>query len=948
MCFKLQDADANADTALNRDQNHDGVDSNHTSPPAEPETVLRTPLPSHSPPPSPSPPPDPVPPHEESDIGGDEPEPAAFEPQLKEMEIALEYIKALENASLNSTIEPLDEDFIHRIRNPPTTVLTIDNPDHRLSLDIFLAITNASEAVYNSVRAALLRRNPESEILTYYKVKQMVADLSGVTPILRDMCVNSCIGYTGPYSEATVCPHCQEERYTVTSTETNKIPRKQFYTIPLAPQLQALWGTPQGARNMGYRQRCTEQIMADLQANSGHKSLPYKDFFDGSDYLRAVDDDKIASGDTILMLSIDGAQLYRNKISECWIYIWVVLDHSPDVRFKKKHVLPGGFIPGPGKPKNSDTFLFTGLHHLAAIQKEGLWVWDADRNRKFKSFPFLALATADGPGMACINGFVGHHGRCHCRLYCPLVGRHKPGASHYYPARQKPQDYEVAGCNHDDVNLDTLLKNFTPAEARARYLRNLAYVVNSGSKHVYEQRRLETGICKPTIFSGLPTDRILGIPGCFGLDIMHLAALNIPDLFIPLWRGTFDCEGTDDKAFWPWAVLARRSAWTAHGKMVSDTTQYIPGSFDRPPRDPAKKISSGYKAWEFLLYFYGLGPCLFYGVLPDIYWIHYCKLVRGIKILMQEVIHPLELLEARRLLNEFSDGFEQLYVQRKVDRLHFVQASMHTISHLAAETARVGPLLLSGQFVIERTIGTIGEEIKQHSNAFVNFEERGLRRCQINALKALIPDIEVDSDRLPHSARDLGDGFAFRTAKDNTCRPVADCEKEAIQAFLNEAGEQLEADWEPQVIRWARLSLPNGQIARSRWKEEKREVLRMARNVKIIDSQGKSSLGEVHFYMWLSVHGVRVPVAMISNYGPPDATLYQASSRTYTTFQHFRDVSVRVIPVKAIQSVVMIAPDQMYSRRHNDGSEQDRYYLMEKPGAKLSGMVGLQELDNVT
>lgn len=116
----------------------------------------------------------------------------------------------------------------------------------------------------------------------------------------------------------------------------------------------------------------------------------------------------------------------------------------------------------------------------------------------------------------------------------------------------------------------------------------------------------------------------------------------------------------------------------------------------------------------------------------------------------------------------------------------------------------------------------------------------------------------------------------------------------------------------------------------------------------IIDSESKSSLGEVHFFMWLSVHGVRVPVAVVSNYGPPDATLYQASSRTYITFQHFRDVSVRVIPVKLIQSVVMIAPDQMYSRRHNDGSEHQRYYLMEKPGAKLSGMVGLQEVDNAT
>lgn len=51
--------------------------------------------------------------------GDNEPEQAAFDPQLKEMEIALEHIKALENASLDSEIEPLDPGFLERIRNPP-------------------------------------------------------------------------------------------------------------------------------------------------------------------------------------------------------------------------------------------------------------------------------------------------------------------------------------------------------------------------------------------------------------------------------------------------------------------------------------------------------------------------------------------------------------------------------------------------------------------------------------------------------------------------------------------------------------------------------------------------------------------------------------------------------------------------------------------------------------
>jgi hypothetical protein len=97
--------------------------------------------------------------------------------------------------------------------------------------------------------------------------------------------------------------------------------------------------------------------------------------------------------------------------------------------------------------------------------------------------------------------------------------------------------------------------------------------------------------------------------------------------------------------------------------LVADATPYIPGSFDRPPRNPAEKISSGYKAWEFLLYFYGLGPALFFGLLPHNYWQNYCQLVCAVQILLQEAITPAELVEAHLKMTEFSDEFETLYVQ---------------------------------------------------------------------------------------------------------------------------------------------------------------------------------------------------------------------------------------------------------------------------------------------
>ncbi|KAJ7753060.1 hypothetical protein DFH07DRAFT_960290 [Mycena maculata] len=106
--------------------------------------------------------------------------------RIEDINISLKFISALQNASMESC--ELDPELLYRIRNPVTDILTVEEPDDRLSIDIFLAIGNASEATYTGVRAAILRRNPESKILTYYKVKRLVADLTGVVALEEDMC----------------------------------------------------------------------------------------------------------------------------------------------------------------------------------------------------------------------------------------------------------------------------------------------------------------------------------------------------------------------------------------------------------------------------------------------------------------------------------------------------------------------------------------------------------------------------------------------------------------------------------------------------------------------------------------------------------------------------------------------------------------------------------------
>jgi hypothetical protein len=247
----------------------------------------------------------------------------------------------IKNASLGDVHDGLSAKARLRLKNPPQEHLLIDNPDLLLSINIFMSTLRASQDTYNAVRQNILQRYPDSTILSYDQVKRQITEFTGISSIAHDMCPKSCLAYVGPWANQDCCPTCGTMRYTDPRKRT---PQQKFHTIPLGPQLQALYRTPEGADAMRYREIRTQAILAELELNDGCLNA-YNDIFCGSDYLDNIQNRYIKSGDITLMLSLDGAQLYKNKASDTWIFIWVVLEHSPDMRYKKQYVLPGGFIP---------------------------------------------------------------------------------------------------------------------------------------------------------------------------------------------------------------------------------------------------------------------------------------------------------------------------------------------------------------------------------------------------------------------------------------------------------------------------------------------------------------------------------------------------------------------------------------------------------------------------
>ncbi|KAI0077274.1 hypothetical protein K474DRAFT_1684384 [Panus rudis PR-1116 ss-1] len=686
---------------------------------------------------------------------------APVNPQIHDIKIAREFIQCIQNATLDES--RLSPAAIERLRNPPCEPLPDIDRLVRFSIDLYLATESSSQQTYDSIRRAHHQCYPNNQLLSYDQVKSRIAEITGVYLLPADMCPGSCLAYTGPFENAEKCPTLDTPRYDqrkLAASRGKKKVGRLCQTIPLGPQLQVFFRAQCTAEYMEYRINYTRLLLAALRSAQPpgvvqeNEVFPdVEDIFSGSDYLDAVNRGNIKEHDIVVMMSIDGAELYQSKQSDCWIYIWVILELSPDQWYKKKYVSPGGYIPGPNKPKNIDSFLFPGMHHVAALQREGLVVWDGSTLERRRSDIYIAIASADSPGMAFINGLVGHHGGHGCRIYCGMKGHHKDGGTHYFPTATKPHNFAGEGCDHDNINYRDS-KQFCPDPAR--YQANLRRVEQSPNQTQYRLCRLATGIVRPLLFNGLSPRKFLGIPNCFVIDLMHLVAINIPEHLIGLWRGSLYCEPTDDKRTWAWATL-QGSVWKDHGKVVAATTPYFPSSFDCPIRNPAEKINSGFKAWEFLLYFFAIVPA------------HFCKLRR---------ISIAQLKEAHIALVTYVEEFEALYYQRREDRLHVVRQSIHLLIHVTLETFRL----------MKQTIGNLGEEIRQPSNPFANLAERGLRRSHVNALKAMYPTYFDKEQVLPRNSVDLGDSYRLLHAQDNTDRPLRACEVPALAAYFVSKG----------------------------------------------------------------------------------------------------------------------------------------------------------------
>jgi hypothetical protein len=161
------------------------------------------------------------------------------------------------------------------------------NADMQLAIDLYLG--NTSETTYKINQRAILHCFPDTEIPTYYKMKQLVTDLTGVESVVHHMCTNSCITYMGPFLDLKACPVCSEPQYNQFRLEASggkeRVPCQEYYTIPISPQIQALYRDRESVTYVQYLCKERECILSEIEE---HSILgEYSDVLHGSDMIKA-------------------------------------------------------------------------------------------------------------------------------------------------------------------------------------------------------------------------------------------------------------------------------------------------------------------------------------------------------------------------------------------------------------------------------------------------------------------------------------------------------------------------------------------------------------------------------------------------------------------------------------------------------------------------------------
>ncbi|KAJ2918455.1 hypothetical protein MD484_g1964, partial [Candolleomyces efflorescens] len=494
---------------------------------------------------------------------------------------------------------------------------------------------NLSDTTFDKFRFSF----PENDLGTYKAAKARIQFLAGFKPVTYDCCPNSCMAYTGPdYSALESCPFCGTSRY-----NSQKQANKHYTYIPLIPRLRAYFRNPKLKEEMQYRHQFET---TDRSATEGD---PIEDVFDSANY-------KLLKGmfvnvegkqyshtffndprDIALGLSTDGFCPFKRRKQTCWPIILFNYNLPPDVRFAVRRILCVGVIPGPKKPKDSDSFLYPLVQELLQLSV-GVTTFDSEASALFKLRAYPILGFGDYPAISMIMQMKGHNGIFPCRM-CLIEGLRVPnhrGTTHYVPLHR---------CQHPNVIEGTTRRGVTqydpanlPIRSHTQFMKHARLVQFASNNQEAEELGKACGIKGIPLLSCIPS---LFFPTSFPFDFMHLAYENLIKNLVHLWTGNFkdiDHSGED--------YVLSGSVWEAIGEATARSGSTIPGAYGARPQNVADDTTAcTADSWSFWALY--LGPILLQRRFSNAdYYKHFIKLVQLLNLCLQFSItrHEIQTL----------------------------------------------------------------------------------------------------------------------------------------------------------------------------------------------------------------------------------------------------------------------------------------------------------------
>ncbi|KAI0041839.1 hypothetical protein FA95DRAFT_1500900, partial [Auriscalpium vulgare] len=223
-------------------------------------------------------------------------------------------------------------------------------------------ITNGTVQAYKE-HGQNLQESSGANIISLYMVRKLASNITGLHPEKTDMCLKSCLAYTGEFETLNSCPYvkagkiCGEPRYKPRKKHTSPLKaRAQMISLPIIPTIKALFANADTSKLMRNRDSLLKQTLGLLDTASHIQK--FSDFGNGTVHLHHhINGLFEGERDIAFALSTDGAQLTMKKQSDTWILILELLNLPPELRYKASNVIIPLAIPGPLPPGNIESYV---------------------------------------------------------------------------------------------------------------------------------------------------------------------------------------------------------------------------------------------------------------------------------------------------------------------------------------------------------------------------------------------------------------------------------------------------------------------------------------------------------------------------------------------------------------------------------------------------------------